>query len=795
MKFKFRADPKDVMYFVLFCILLLYFVAIGILNLASLSQRETFYGWNPIEAFTPEFIVQTFVFFFLALIGIIISVSSYFWEKDKGFGFKMGKPEKSDYSRWAKDEEVQKKLKEVNVSTPDLTNAGIPLLANLKKGKVWVDDGEAHSLIMGSTGSGKTRRLMVPLIKILAKKGESMILTDPKGELYEKNVAMLTAKGYNIVILNLRNPEKGNAWNPLTLPYQLYKEGSDKANELLADLGRSLLHDEKTDDPFWQNSSADYFTALALGLFEDAKEEEINLNSISYMSAVGEEKYGGSNYAKEYFSSKDPAKPTYINASGTINAPQDTKNSILSVFRQKIKIFATTEHLSEMLAYSDFDMKDIGRKKTAVFIIIQDEKKTYHALATIFIKQCYETLIDVAQDNGGKLPIRTNFILDEFANMPPLKDVTTMITAARSRQIRFNLVIQNFAQLNQVYGVDDAETIKGNCANLVYLMSKELKALEEISKLCGEKKVKGKGDKEPDKEKPLISISELQRLKEGDAIVIKDRSYPLKTKLPDESEYKFNEPVSTQVSYPERRRRTIKLFDIREFVKIQKMNAYPNANMFGPGSYDPRFMGGMGMPFGGSDANQFLPPNAQPINQQVRSGSNTQPTPGYNPNFFNNRSNTGIFNGEDSFNVDDLIKKIDAKIAELEAEEKRDNELKNSTIEMPKTNQPSNGVVENIVPQANTIVENVVKPIDNNVTADGKIKIEPYIPQASKNIFDNIDSSINVNIKNNQNIDDEAQQEPVVVNINPDIDKIINSYTDEENDDQFFDDFFSDDED
>ena len=126
----------------------------------------------------------------------------------------------------------------------------MPLL--VKKNHVWVDDGESHTLIMGSTGSGKTRRLITPLIKILAKKGESMILTDPKGELYEENVAMLTAKGYNIVLLNLRDPEKGNAWNPLTLPYQLYKEGSDKANELLSDLAKNLLHDEKTDDPFWQ---------------------------------------------------------------------------------------------------------------------------------------------------------------------------------------------------------------------------------------------------------------------------------------------------------------------------------------------------------------------------------------------------------------------------------------------------------------------------------------------------------------------------------------------------------------
>lgn len=751
MKFKFRAEPKDIMYFAIFAVFLLYLVAIGILNLASLSQRNTFYGWNPIEAFSPEFLGPTIVFYILALVGIIMSVSSYFWEKEKGFGFKTGKPEKSDYSRWAKDEEVKSKLKEINIGEQTIQYAGIPLYT--KKQSVWVDNGEAHTLIMGSTGSGKTWRLIDPLIKILAKKGESMILTDPKGELYESNSAMLLSKGYNIVLLNLRSPEKGNAWNPLTLPYQLYKEGSDKANELLSDLARSLLHDEKTDDPFWQNSSADYFTALSLGLFEDAKEEEINLNSISYMSAIGEEKYGGSNYAKEYFSSKDPAKPTYINASGTINAPQDTKNSILSVFRQKIKIFATTEHLSEMLSYSDFDMKDIGRRKTAVFIIIQDEKKTYHALATVFIKQCYETLIDVAQDNNGKLPIRTNFILDEFANMPPLRDITTMITAARSRQIRFNLVIQNFAQLNQVYGADDAETIKGNCANLVYLMSKELKALEEISKLCGEKKVKGKGDKEPDKEKPLVSIGELQRLKEGDAIIIKDRSYPLKTKLTASWEYQFNEPKVTSVNYPIRQKRSIKLFDIRDFVKLQRMNAYPN-NMF-----DPRFMGGgMAMPFGNNDPAQFLPPTEHAYGQH---GKPSQPvTPGYNPNFFNNRNNAGMFNGDDSFNVDDLIKKIDAKIAELEAEEKKENEVKVEDVKPIPTAQP-----EPFIPP--------FKPVEPVVTEEYKQ------PQETKFIHDHQDD-----IPSN-----------IVVNINPDIDKIIKSYPDDENtDDQFFDDFFSDEE-
>jgi type IV secretion system protein VirD4 len=761
MKFKFRADSKDIMYFVIFATFLLYLVAIGILNMASLAQNSVFYGFNPIEAFSPQYLGPTIVFYLLALIGIIVSVSSYFWEKEKGFGFKLGKPDKGDYSRWAKDEEIKSKLKEIDVTSPTLNHAGIPLLA--KKQKVWVDDGEAHTLIMGSTGSGKTTRLINPLIKILAKKGESMILTDPKGELYEENVSMLMSKGYNIVLLNLRDPEKGNAWNPLTLPYLLYKEGSDKANELLSDLARNLLHDEKTDDPFWQNSSADYFTALSLGLFEDAKEEEINLNSISYMSAVGEEKYGGSTYAKEYFSSKDPSKPTYINASGTINAPQDTKNSILSVFRQKIKIFATTEHLSEMLAYSDFDMKDIGRKKTAVFIIIQDEKKTYHALATIFIKQCYETLIDVAQANNGKLPIRTNFILDEFANMPPLRDVTTMITAARSRLIRFNLVVQNFAQLNHVYGADDAETIKGNCANLVYLMSKELKALEEISKLCGDKLIKAKKDTQQDKEKPLITIGELQRLKMGDCIIIKDRSYPLKTKLPGMWEYNFNEPKAAQINYPQRQRRNIQLFDVREFVKAQKMKAFSGGNQFMPNMFDPRFMGGMNPAMNNNDPNQFLP-HSQASNTNIP--NNQQVTPGYNPNFFGGNGNN-MFNSDDSFNVDDLIKKIDAKIAELEAEEKKENENKSSGEQFAQAP----------IEEAN----NITLPIDP------KSDFVDYAPP-----------TINKPTINDVNLPTADEAEPsndMVVNINPDIDKIINSYTDNENtDDQFFDDFFSDDD-
>ena len=402
---KFRADAKDVRIFVGFCILLLYLCAIGVLNAHSIAVDGEIYGFSPFEAFSSKYIGTTLLLFFLLLMGVCFSVSSYFFEREKGFGFTTEKKDKG-YSRWCKVKEMKKTLKEVDISADTIPGAGIAIISDGKK--MWVDDGEAHNLVVGATGSGKTQIVSFPMIKLLSKAGESMIMTDPKGELYEKTSEMLREKGYNIVVLNFRDPQKGNAWNPMNLPYKLYKEGNmDKAVELLDDLALNILYEEKNSgDPFWEKSGADYFSGLALGLFEDADESQINLNSMNLMSSLGEERFGGpnNNYIKEYFNMKDPSRPAYVNASGTVYAPDETKGGVLSTFKQKVKLFSSRDNLSEMLSYSDFEMKDIGRKKTAVFMIVQDEKKTLHPLATIFIKQCYETLIDVAQECGGHLP-------------------------------------------------------------------------------------------------------------------------------------------------------------------------------------------------------------------------------------------------------------------------------------------------------------------------------------------------------------------------------------------------------
>ena len=627
---KIKAEKKDWIKFIVFALALFYLSALIVENLGNWANYGIVdpYIWLfPYHIYMPVRLVASILVFIVLLVWVLTSVSSLIFDKEKGVGFTVKKKESDGYSHWANEKEIKAQLKMVRVTDEKMKYGGLPLINNGKE--IYVDDGESHSLIIGSTGSGKTQYMVLPAVKILARKGESMIITDPKGEIYEETAEMLKEKGYNIVLLNFRDPQKGNAWNPLYLPYSLYKEGNvDKAIELLDDLAANILYDEKAQnqDPFWEKSSADYFSGLALGLFDDAKPDEINLNSINLMSTIGEERCGASTYIREYFSTKDAASSAYVNASSVLMAPSETKGGILAVFKQKVKLFTSREVLSEMLAHNDFDMKDIGRQKTAVFIVIQDEKKTYHSLVTIFIKQCYETLIDVAQECGGKLPYRTNFILDEFANMPPLKDVTTMVTAARSRLIRFNFIIQNFAQLNQIYGKEQADTIKGNCGNIIYLISTEIAALEEISKLCGEKKSK---EKDKTASTPLITVSDLQRLKQGETIILRTRQWPFKTKLVMNWKIDWGKKYD-KAGYPTREKLSIPMFDVKEFV--DKVKADKFQSMVGNMNENTPF------PFGNPSSNPF----------------------GGNP-FMNNQDN-GI-------NLDDVVKRIDAKIAELEAEE------------------------------------------------------------------------------------------------------------------------------
>ena len=149
--------------------------------------------------------------------------------------------------------------------------------------------------------------------------------------------------------------------------------------------------------------------------------------------------------------------------------------------------------------------------------------------------QFYMVLIQQAQKNqAGHIQNRMNFILDEFCNIPEIPEFSNMITAARSRNIRFHLVIQGKKQLVDKYK-EKADVIMGNCSNWIYLYSREMTLLNDISQLCGEvfydNSIKT----------PLISTFELQHLDKeaGEALILSGRNYPCIARLADIDEYPF----------------------------------------------------------------------------------------------------------------------------------------------------------------------------------------------------------------------------------------------------------------
>ena len=754
MKFKVRAEAKDWALFGGYCVVLLYFVAIAVLNVVQFAQGDVdhpFAGLNPFPAFSKGFFGLTIFSYIVAVIASIYSVKDRFFDLEEGFGFSLeGKKNSKGYSRWLEPRELKKELKMVRVQDEKANAGGIPLINNGKK--MWVDDGEGHNIIIGSTGAGKTQIAIFPLVHSLAKHDESMIITDPKGEIYEKTSEMLRKKGYNVVLLNFRDPQKGSGWNPMHLPYKYFKEGNvDKANELTDDLAMNILYDEnaQSQDPFWEKTSADYFSGICLGLFEDAKEDEINLNSVNLFTTVGEEKCGpNSVYVNEYFKSKDPNSPAYISASSTIVAPNETRGSILSVFKQKIRLFAARDNLSEMLSHSDFDFEEIGSKKTAVFIIVQDEKKTYHSLVTIFLKQCYEALVDYAQKNGGQLPYRTNFILDEFANMPPLKDVDAMVSAARSRKMRFYFVIQNYAQLAEVYGKEKGDTIRGNCTNIIYLISTELAALEEISKMCGEYEVKekDKDGKEKKETRPLITVSDLQRLKFGEIILLRLRMNPFRTKIKPNFEIDWGAAEKGgKATYPQRKKEEVHLFDLKGYVnakKEEKMSALVNQVMPGLGNKMS------GRPASPADLIKNIDAKIAELEKEElerKKNITSKPIGKIEP--------AKIPVPKKDFS--DLTKKVDAKIAELEKEEKKVlDKASDKKEKLPKISS------EDFAARITKNVNGSISKLEDKKSSDGKSEV----------------------IINKPKIDNDNK---------PNIDNYNEDFV---SDDEFFDDFFADDD-
>ncbi len=490
------------------------------------------------------------------------------------------RPLSSGGTHWESEEKIRENLDLIELDAPFYPTCGLPMISNGRQ--AYVSGGDSHGLIMGSTGSKKTRLFVQPMMHMIAKAGESVICTDPKGELYQRTSGLFHQMGYHVQVFNLRDPARSYGWNPLrkARKHVLVRE-YDKAGSLIDDLAVSFFPriSSAKADPFWQNMNRALFTFLAHMVVDGIDffpNEEVSFKRfqslLDHFNGGGSENNDGvtNRLAAQY----PKWSRVHMCYSAIAHGSEKTYENILASYHAETAYLFSNARLLHLLSVNDLEFESLGTRKTALYIIMPDEKTTYHPLVSLMVKRVYEELIGKAQKApGGTLPVRVNFMLDEFCNLPEIPDMSAMISAARSRNVRFYLVVQSLRQLEEKYG-SNAGTIRGNCNDWAFLTSRELALLEELSSLCGTREDTGK---------PLITVSQLQRLDKtkGETLLMCGRLYPFISQLADIDEYCFEK--IRPVPFPAiNAGKNVKRTEIKECLDLPQKNRCEGMNRVDP---------------------------------------------------------------------------------------------------------------------------------------------------------------------------------------------------------------------
>lgn len=491
-------------------------------------------------------------------------------------------------SKWSTQEDIIKSAVKINIDDEKYDACGLPLISDGKT--VYVNNNDDHALIYGATGSKKTRTFVLPMINMMLRtnKNESIIVSDPKGEVYAHTADTAKALGYDVITLNFRDFSFGDGYNPLSLIYEKYHNGQiDEAMEMINDFVNLINASQRNAtyvDPFWCQTASTFATSNLLFLMETAEPETANISSFTALCL--EENY---EELKKVSEKMDTSTIAGMGYKAIFGEPEKTRQSTQASLTAMVQPFIVNQQLQNMMSSTTFDITSIGKKKTIVYIIMSDEKDTYYFLVSMLIKQIYECLIKEAQKTITKsLPLRVNYVLDEFASLPRIDNFEQAMAAARSRNIRFFIVVQNLGQLEQKYGKTGAEIIKGNCNDWVFLTSKELSLLREISELCGNKI-------SHNSVKPLISISELQRLKKSykttETLILNSRNNPFITELADISCYE-NFTVKKLAKNPPIKFGERIMLDVSEILEMINQNIIPCPFSANNDNFNPEFYKG-----------------------------------------------------------------------------------------------------------------------------------------------------------------------------------------------------------
>ena len=393
--------------------------------------------------------------------------------------------------------------------------------------KVIISPEIIHTLVLGTTGSGKTAGYIIPSIKALANTltKPSFLFTDPKGEINEKTAWYLKEQGYNVLVMDFRHPERSLRWNPLAGAFEKYKRAKSIAEETVFNNGKYFfdgneydvdsieeaekvseqrLEDEafediqnivyslcpvNTRDPIWDNGARSLIQAVILAMLEDSEDmySDMDIDKFCFYNVAkicGQTQNDCAELIK-YFQYRKKTSLAVQYSGMVLNAPDKQRGSYLSSVAEKLTMFNDRGICNMTSGRSEINVSEMDEKPTAIYLILPDEKVGRHALGSLFIAETYKKLVEKAIANGGKLKRNVYFMMDEFGNMPKIDNVASMFTVGRSRGIIQIPVIQSYSQVVEKYGPEVAKTVFGNCNTEIFIGAKDDETCEKFSKKLG----------------------------------------------------------------------------------------------------------------------------------------------------------------------------------------------------------------------------------------------------------------------------------------------------------------------
>lgn len=537
-------------------------------------------GFEPRYLVSKEMVSFFLLFSLLAIVLALLYLYKHWWllrskKMMEGKNSDLHLSANLEEARFQSEKEIAKNFTILDWNElKDREIVGTPIMAKEANGHLKVVFSKpSHTLVLGTTGSGKTATFVNPSIQILSelKNHPSMLISDPKGELYQKNAKALKEKGYEVKVLDLRNPYNSVRWNPLERPYLLYQRALGLEKESIQEDGiyhfdnevfqtkeevdaaiqvkRQLLLDEVYEDlndictvlcpvmnkqePMWESGAQHLILSIALAMLEDSENPKLGMTKEKYnfysLMKVATTTDDECKELIEYFQHRSPLSKAVSLSRQVMDASDKTRGSYLSSTFDKISMFSDLS-LCALTSSNEIEFSSMGERPIALFLQISDEKETRHTLASMVILQAYKGLVRKANSYPDlSLPRPVYFILDEFGNLPKIHKLEQMITVGRSRNIWLNLIVQSYSQLAKVYDEKSSDIIKSNCNIQMWIGSTDLKSAEEFSKRLGnysivQRSVGYQTAKSEEissnssvKERPLVYPSELQMLnKPGD---------------------------------------------------------------------------------------------------------------------------------------------------------------------------------------------------------------------------------------------------------------------------------------